>query len=135
MGVEALKGTVHGSREEGNVVSDVVYPIVVIDDDNWLDIYSSEQVALDSFEAPFVDEVRVAFDSRGNQVVVSVNKDEVHISATERSDVVAISSAVQDFFRVWTTSPPPALTNDSRSYVASVIDAVRCASVRRRRAR
>lgn len=113
-------------------------PILLFDDDDWLDIFDRADSMLEHIEYPAIDEVRFVADSVGQVARLGVGNEDVIIERVMPPDAVAtkeLRDRVATFFRSWTQNEPPAPIEDTRLYVAEVVASYSAAEIRRKKAK
>ncbi|WP_133800923.1 hypothetical protein [Kribbella caucasensis] len=97
-------------------------PLLLFDDDDWLDVYDSVSRMLDHLEYPAIDEVVFVADANGRAVHLSVAGEEVVIEGVAASPQLnELRERVETFFDRWTDGAPPKRSDDPREYVQSVV--------------
>lgn len=114
-----------------------VSPLILIDDDDWMDVYYSESEMLTAVEYPYIsDEVEVVFDALARRVVLGVRGEAVFIQKVhDESDLAGLHSAALRFFRSWTEREAPPLLADPAAYVSQLVRDYRTTPTRRRKKR
>jgi hypothetical protein len=95
-------------------------PILLFDDDDWLEVYGSVDRMLEQLEYPSIDEVRLVVDGNGRRLGLGVSGEDVVVEGTTDAGLSELIEYTQRFFADWTDDEPPGSTDDAASYVAAV---------------
>lgn len=111
-------------------------PVIVVDDDQWMYVYSSMDQLVQDAEPAFLDDVTAAFDGRARALKLTLDEsgEELGIEAeSSASQLEQLQSCVEEFFAVWTHNAPPQRLNDPQQYTQSVASAYALRRDRRRK--
>jgi hypothetical protein len=110
-------------------------PLVIVDDDDWIDVYDSVQSMIDHLEYQSVDdEVAYVLDSRGRALELAVDSERIYVRRTGVPiDLTRFQESVESFLDRWTEDSAPARSSDAETYVDAVLDTYRHARFRSRR--
>lgn len=113
--------------------SQVMYPVVIFDDDWWMYIVTSSVELENLVEPAFADEIVHAFDGLARPLEIWIEGDEVRVRiAAMVGDFVALQNEVARSFRYWADNPPPHLGN-VESFLNDLSEAIETTTFRRKK--
>jgi len=123
---------------EKNTDRDLAHPFFLIDDDNWLYIFSTVGALVAQMEPGYPEETKAVYDGNARPLVLTASDDgtvSLDLQANV-SDVAGMSAHVSAFFEEWTSSEPPTVSTTSpEAYAQAVAAAYKIAQLHRRRPR
>lgn len=109
-------------------------PLVVFDDDGWLEVYDSMGDAVAHLEWPYLDEIVALYDGYGRPLRAWVEHEATRLDLAETVPALAdLYGRVEEFYRAWTDKSPPDRVADASAYISSVRDHMREIRPRRRK--
>ncbi|MFE9438360.1 hypothetical protein ACFYO2_05005 [Streptomyces sp. NPDC006602] len=90
------------------------YPVIVVDDDQWMYVYSSPDQLVQDIEPTFLDDITATFDGLARPLRIALDESGEGVFAELRSSDSVLSRLQDD--------PPERLT-DPREYTTSVSQA------------
>ncbi|MFJ9357877.1 hypothetical protein [Streptomyces mirabilis] len=112
------------------------FPIIVMDDDQWMYVYASLDQLMQDAEPSFLDDVTAAFDGRARALQLSLDESGEEIRIEVKSSdpqLERLQSCVEEFFAAWTHGAPPERLNEPRQYTQSVLSTYALRRDRRRK--
>lgn len=110
-------------------------PILMFDDDDWLEVYNSVDRMLSDLEYPAIDEVTLVVDSSGRQLRLGVSDEDVVVSEIVDADLAQLRECTNRFFARWTNDHSPAPAADPALQVSSVVAAYARVSISNKKRR
>lgn len=111
-------------------------PLIILDDDQWMYVYSSLGQLAEDFEPAFLDDITAAFDGRARPLRLALDESgggvQVELGGPD-SLVLQLQDGVDEFFASWTLDDPPERLTDPRQYIQSVTQAYDRKRERRRK--
>jgi hypothetical protein len=101
-------------------------PLIVIDDDQWMYLYSSLDQLTKDFEPTFLDDITAAFDglARPLRLVLGETGEGLRVELGKSESLLAqLQDHVDEFFTSWTRDDAPERLTDPREYTQSVTQA------------
>jgi hypothetical protein len=102
-------------------VCEIVYPVVYIEDDGWLEIVTSSDELLNGVEVDYLDEIMYVFDMNGREILLDSDNGEIIVRLGGYIDVPKVSSVVNNFFRKQKVYSGPAVVVDASSYARTAV--------------
>ncbi|WP_329575977.1 hypothetical protein OG500_02480 [Kitasatospora sp. NBC_01250] len=114
-------------------MTDPQYPIIVLDDDQWLDSCRSDDELQRLVEPDFLDEdVAGAFDALARPLRLTVHDGRIVPQVDGPADPGRLQEETEKFFHRWTYVQAPPRTEDLARYLAEVTVLARTTRSRRR---
>ncbi|MCX4690441.1 hypothetical protein OG401_40170 [Kitasatospora purpeofusca] len=117
-------------------VEQVVYPCILLDDDDWLISCAGSDEVRQASEPDFLSDIREAFDAEGKPLrlfVVGGKGDGVDFEVAGPPRPELLRRCVESFFQSWTDAEPPAFTADTVSYALAVAQTAESVPIRKRK--
>lgn len=114
------------------------FPVMVVDDDQWMYVYTSDELLRADLEPVFLADITGAFDGLGRPLDFAADPGgadaEVRVRGTEPA-LERLQACAAAFFQVWTHDDPPQRSADPQHYVRSLVEAYERKRERRRKHR
>ncbi|MFI2207804.1 hypothetical protein ACH47Z_45685 [Streptomyces sp. NPDC020192] len=120
-------------QETGGQPTGTVWPVILIDDDQWLTVCESDRDVQLAVEPDFLDDIVAAFDGPARLLRLLDTQDEVTFEVSGPPQPEELRRRVQEYFDCWTREAAPAFQEDTRQYIASVAALARSADAKRKK--
>lgn len=103
--------------------SELPAPLIVVDDDQWMYVYTSASQLTRNVEPVLLDDIEAAFDglARPLRFVLDETGKEVRTELeSSETRLVQLQNHVDEFFASWTLDDPPEHLTDPREYTQEV---------------
>jgi hypothetical protein len=111
------------TREQGETREKVTFPIILIDDDQWMYVYSAPDGLVQDIEPTFLDDITAMFDGLARPLGIALDEAAEDVFAElqgSKSLLSRLQVHVEEFFTLWTGDDPPQRLTDPREYTKSV---------------
>ncbi|MFE2219739.1 hypothetical protein ACFW93_48585 [Streptomyces canus] len=105
---------------------ELLYPIIVVDDDQWMYVYSSLDQLVQDMEPTFLDDITATFDGLARCLSIALDETANNVFVELQSPEPQLSRLqvhVDEFFTLWTEDDPVERLTDPREYTKSVSQA------------
>nr|BEK70999.1 hypothetical protein KPHV_82260 [Kitasatospora purpeofusca] len=116
----------------------MVYPCILLDDDDWLIPCAGSDEVRQASEPDFLSDIREAFDAEGKTLrlfVAGGKGDDVDFEVAGPPRPELLRRCVESFFHSWTDTEPPAFSADTVSYALTVVQTAESVPVRKKKRR
>ncbi|GHK05874.1 hypothetical protein ACWEWI_37730 [Streptomyces sp. NPDC003753] len=111
------------------------WPVILIDDDQWLTVCESDRDIQLAVEPDFVDDIVTAYDGLARSLELLDVGNQVTLQVSGPPQPEQLHRQVQEYFDFWTREAAPAFQEDVRQYIASVAALARSAAARSKKGR
>ena len=115
---------------------ELLYPIIVVDDDQWMYVYSSSGQLVREIEPAFLDDITATFDGLARSLGFALDETSEGVLAelqSPDSGLTRLQLHVDEFFTTWTQDEPPERVSDPGEYTTSVSQAYQRKRERRKK--
>ncbi|MDN3263472.1 hypothetical protein QWJ26_27400 [Streptomyces sp. CSDS2] len=99
-------------------------PLIVVDDDQWVYVYSSAEDLARAVEPALLDDIVDVFDGSARPLRITWAEDSIQVViADEAPHLHRLQKHMDCFFRAWTTNAPPPHAAKAEEYIPRVLKA------------
>ncbi|MEU6511963.1 hypothetical protein [Streptomyces sp. NPDC046942] len=100
------------------------YPLIIVDDDQWVYVYSSPEDVARAVEPALLDDTVDAFDGSARPLRITWAEDSAQVVVADGSPHLhRLQEHMDSFFHAWTTNSPPPHAATAEEYVPRMLEA------------
>ena len=99
-------------------------PLIIVDDDQWVYVYSSAEDLARAVEPALLDDIVDAFDGSARPLRLTWAEDSAQVVVADGAPHLhRLQERMDSFFRAWTTNAPPPHAATAEKYVPRMLEA------------